>query len=266
MTKARLVVTAAIAVAALSGCYRVETLTTLYPDNTASQELVFAVSDALIELSGESPEALLDEFADADAVRSVAEQVGAPVTVEQVREDGWVGQRFVVGRMDLDRLADVNAGAGPTTTIVRDGDTFRVDIPADQLADQLDGDPALDGMSAQDLASVVTIRVSVTFPGAVLDHKGGTVDGHTITWEADDLLGGEALFAVGEANAPSGGFLAWLLPLVGGLALAGLVTWLVLQDRRVKAARAEAPADAPASAASPTTTSAAQRPRKTRKV
>ncbi|SHE25792.1 LppM family (lipo)protein [Actinomyces glycerinitolerans] len=92
--------------------------------------------------------------------------------------------------------------------------------------------------SSESLNTVVDARLSITFPGAVVDAGGGTVKGTTVTWEDADLLY-DGVSASGRAQAGAGvsawdRYGTWI---VAGVAVAGAVVgaaalWRLRSQRR----------------------------------
>lgn len=86
------------------------------------------------------------------------------------------------------------AAAAPSdgALVVRDGDLYVVTLAPYLAAEPTATDPAADpsGTSAttDSLNAVLDARLSVTFPGAVVDDGGGRVSGTTVTWDDADVL------------------------------------------------------------------------------
>lgn len=137
---------------------------------------------------------------------------------------------------DASATATASSGSSSTSTplVVRDGDTYVVTLPdlsgvtgteSGTVSGTDSGDASDSSTAAADtstaasdsatatsaddtaLTSMVDARVSVTFPGAVIDSDGGTVSGRTVAWaDADALAGG--VTATGYAS-PEQGITFW---------------------------------------------------------
>lgn len=125
--------------------------------------------------------------------------------------------------------------------VVRDGDLYVVHFVGFGVAEDDDEDDAEDDddadaaatataatqaatadSTAESLNTVVDARLSITFPGAVVDAGGGTVKGTTVTWEDADLLY-DGVSASGRVQPGAGvsvwdRYGAWI---VAGVAAAG---------------------------------------------
>lgn len=89
------IVVAAVTLVALTGCVRVHTDLTLNNDNTASGEIIFAVSDEFAESLGMTPEEVADALLTTGD--GAADQgIGAGATSEEpYQEDSYTGTRYV---------------------------------------------------------------------------------------------------------------------------------------------------------------------------
>lgn len=166
----------------------------------------------------------------------------AGVKAAPLSEDGAYGTRYTLRRVPI---ADLTLGAqgedaGPF--IQRVGDTFQVfatiDAPAQPgvtpAEEGADGEGGEGGELADidAAATAATIRVSLTFPGQVIDVGGSsalaTIDGRTVTWEApwDEAIVLEATAGATAAAAPSWIWagLLWALAAIVVLAILGLLT------------------------------------------
>lgn len=146
---------------------------------------------------------------------------------------------------------------GGQPLVVREGDLFKVALPpltapAPSPAPTTGGTPGADpgaapeggqaastpaGSEAQapaeSLAQVVSARLQITFPGAVVDGGGGLVEGRTVTWSDPEVLA-DGVQATGLAEAGAGlslwdRFKSWIAV---GLTSAVLVTAVLVLRRR----------------------------------
>lgn len=128
--------------------------------------------------------------------------------------DGLGCEVHVTG-VSIPDAADAEAAADQL--VVRDGDLYVVHLagfgitPADDAQDDADAaaaatdatQAATAGSTAESLNTVVDARLSITFPGAVVDAGGGTVKDTTVIWEDADLLY-DGVSASGRVQAGAG--------------------------------------------------------------
>ena len=150
--------------------------------------------------------------------------------------------------------ADEAGSSGTVPLVMRDGDLYiatvsPIDTGLDAAPSASGAAPAPDGAegegptatSTEPLATAVNARLSITFPGAVVDAGGGSVSGRTVTWEGTDTLT-SGVIASGYATPEEGlGFLdRFRLWIAAGAAAAGLVAGaaVVVRRRRSAAGRA----------------------------
>ncbi len=224
-TVTRVVLVAALAALTLAGCVRYEANLTLGDDNTASGEVVLAVSTAAKDRLGAA--------SDAEAFEAVFGEVtfGDAFEMTPYADGDYVGERYAFESVPFDELGTF----GGLFTVSREGDTIVVagleapgsDADADSLPDATDA----------------TLRIE--FPGPVTQHN-GALDGNTVTW---DLMTQTEPIAA-QANAPGDDGLKQAL--IGGLIAAASVTVLaaviiLIQRRRIANAREASSATEPTS-------------------
>jgi hypothetical protein len=195
--------------------------------------------------------------------RSVMEQAGEGADFfegieESAGEEGWEVARFVDGEIEgftvtrrftsLEEMisalesSPLEGGGAETPTVegmslTDSGDTiiFEGSVPSA-------GGDELEGVDPQQILGLITFdaRVSVTFPGDVIEHN-GELSGRTVTWRfyQDDLNGVEMY-----AEARKAGGVSW--PVIVAAILALVVAGAVVY--RVRAGRAGA-TEVPAAAA-----------------
>ncbi len=143
-----------------------------------------------------------------DGVNVTASRIGS------ADDDEGLGCQVRVSGVPIPDAAGLADGSAEDQLVVRDGDLYVVRIagygtaPADShgAAEGADGVPDGAGGApspAGSLNEVVDARVSITFPGAVVDAGGGRVSGTTVTWEDADLLY-DGVTASGRAVAGEG--------------------------------------------------------------
>lgn len=256
---------AATVAVALTGCMKMDVALTLHDDDTADGSMVMAVSDDFAKSIGQDPQTLWDQIGS-----ELESDVGDDgTTTEPYHEGGYTGTRFVVERTPISELSDGplgDAADGDTLSVTRDGDEFVVSGSVDMSEDL--ADQGSDLPSGVDAGDVLDVRLSFTFPGAVVSaDDAATVDGRTVTWRldpttrstfeargsavADGSAAGDGAGAgqtqpteagaVGPdgtvpvvADAPGGGSLAWLWVVLGvaALAVVALVLRLVTRTPR----------------------------------
>lgn len=173
----------------------------------------------------------------------------AEVTAKKVGsadDDDGVGCEVTITGVAVPDVSDASTGTN-APLVVRDGDLYKVSVSGfdtgSELTDSQSATAAAeDGSSAAptdaaaaratasssadagSLNSVVDAKVSITFPGAVVDADGGSVSGTTVTWTDADALS-DGVTATGYAATNEGRsvwnrFSAWI---IGGVVAAGVV-------------------------------------------
>jgi hypothetical protein len=220
--------------AGLSGCVKMDMQLDLQSDDTVDGSMVFAISSALAEMTGQDPDTLIDELQGDDLVDQ-----GSITRTEPYDDGEYIGSRIYFEGEALDNFS--GAGGTDELSIVREGDEFVVSGRMDLSDDSL-GTGGGDDMFAG-LMEGFDIQISITFPGKVSEHN-GELSGTTVTWRP----------ALGETNEMSargsaidGGGSGLPLPLLIGIGAAvlvalGLILFFVLRSRRSATAPAAAPA------------------------
>ena len=209
----------------LSGCLKMDMQLDLQSDNTVDGTLVFAISSAVADMIGESPESI------AEGLQQDTFDFEQGSTRSEPYDDGeFVGTTTYFEGQPLSDFDDPES-----VRIVREGDDFVVSGAFD-MSEGAEGGEMMPG-STDD----VDMKISISFPGKVSSHN-GTLAGNTVTWQIpfDERL---ELQARGSAIEGGGGFPIPLPLLIGiGVALlliVGLILFFVL---RRKGAPAAAPA------------------------
>ena len=157
--------------------------------------------------------------------------------VEAYEDDKFIGQTMTFSRIAVGELGDFIAAtsddegaksdSGDGWSLTREGDTYVFEGDA-VLAEESAEDEA-GAMGMEGLFDDSEIRISVTFPGEVVESN-GEVDGNTVTWRP---AFGDTLQMRAQAEA-SAGFPVW--PAVGALSgvllLGGMVLVALRQRRR----------------------------------
>ena len=175
--------------------------------------------------------------------------IGAPegteVHAEELTGGGGSGCLVTIAGVDVPDVSttsatqtpQASAGTGQTASsplVVRDGDLYLVTLPplmADGGSAAGAADPAGTGGPGT-LNDLTEARVSVSFPGAVVDDGGGQVSGTTVTWTDADVIA-EGVSASGHATDGEGRS-AWQAagPWAAGALVAAVAVLGVVAARR----------------------------------
>ncbi len=226
----------------LAGCMKVDMDLDLQSDETVDGSMIIAFDREFAELMGETDamtDGLLDESAD----------LPAGSTSEPYEDDDYIGARYTFEDTSLSEFVDDGDGS---LSITHEGDEFvvggEVDLSstATDLGD-LDAGDLGDAEMFEGMMDAFDVRISITFPGDVLEHN-GDLDGRTVTWAPDP---GETLELSARARDSGGasGIPAWAWILIAVLAVAGVLAALFFASRREPTeAATESPTDAVAEA------------------
>lgn len=233
-TRALLAAVGVLAVTA-SGC-------TAHMDMTLSEDGTY---DVVIDMR-DSTGTVLTEQTDCDdyadpALVGAAE--GASVTsrpVGSADDKSGIGCEVTVTGVAIPDASAQPGAASPessTPLVVREGDLYVVDLAA--LQGVAWSGAGADASGSQSLVGVVDARVSISFPGAVVEADGGVVEGSTVTWSDADVLA-SGVSASGYAS-PGAGLSVWDRYsgwVIGGVTLAGLAVGAAAWYRRAAVGRA----------------------------
>ncbi|WP_029088381.1 LppM family (lipo)protein [Brevibacterium album] len=225
-------IVAALLALVLSGCVKLNADFQIAADETVSGSLAMLVDPRAFEDLGQP----VDE---AELDRSVAEMQNDPsvpdgVTVEKlIDDDGYMGMLMTFDRVPAEEFSTGSATSefgGPSMEGISvssaDGEiSFEMSNPVAEA-----GGEAGMGMGSMRTA-FDEARVSVSFPGAVIDAEGAEISGKTATWDLRDFEGD---FLSATANAS--GFPWWVVFVIVGavvvLGAAALIVFLVLRSRK----------------------------------
>lgn len=224
----------------LSGCLRYQVDVVAELDDTVSGTIVQAFdAQATAWLTGfdEPGDGGSGPLADMESNFAAARELASSGTfeVEPYDEDGFTGFRARFADLPAEDLGPIfeilsgdDASGAPDATMVlrREADRYVF-----EAVDRSGGEASEAGSAlGRALFRDSDLRISVTFPGPVLDTD-GEVAGSTVTWRTDQLLGSPTIRAVGDARAPGlpGGGYPPVLAGVGVVAL--LVAVLVVAFR-----------------------------------
>jgi hypothetical protein len=153
-------------------------------DSTISGSMIFAVSDALSELSdGASTDSPAEDPFDTKA---------KGVTTEVYDEGGFVGQKFIFDRVPASAFAGGKGKSGDLT-ISREGDLItlngKLDLSMDSSDSEQTSDTGIFGEAfgsafVKTIFSSAELRIRVKFPSEVVSTTGKlSADKRTVTWK-----------------------------------------------------------------------------------
>lgn len=238
----RLLAGAAVAASALAltGC-------TAHMDMTISAEGTYDVTLDMRDTTGSvfTDSTDCSQYANPSLI-GATEDAEVTATKAGSADDDGVGCEVTITGVAVPDTSDASTGTN-APLVVRDGDLYKVSVSGfdtgSELTDSQSATAAAeDGSSAaptdaaaaratasgsadaDSLNSVVDAKVSITFPGAVVDADGGSVSGTTVTWTDADALS-DGVTATGYAATNEGRsvwnrFSAWI---IGGVVAAGVV-------------------------------------------
>lgn len=165
----------------LTGCIRLEVTFTVEEDGSGAMEMVVALDEALLALSEQSPDDLAGNLDD----------LPPGATVDQYREDGFVGQVVRVPIPDMELAAESLGSADDMTDItdfgfVREGDGWRFTMEIPPLGEELAGEneEVAAGLAAA-LLDEASFRVRVLLPGEVTEHNADRIEDGVLVWDLD---------------------------------------------------------------------------------
>lgn len=228
----------------LTGCIKLNMDLVINSDDTVSGVVQFGVQKELLELTGQSAEDLLgDAPLPSDA---------PGVTTEPFEDEEFAGQQFNFESVPIAQFnqTQVSGATGltgvpatDTLSITHQGDTFVVVGTLDLSGGDITGATSPFGGTGAELLESAEIRISITFPGDVIEAPGGQIDGNTVTYQPGfgDLLEINATGSAvddGDAEAAAGGDddggsnLLLIIILIAVVAIVAIVVFLVLRNRR----------------------------------
>lgn len=227
----------------LTGCIKLNMDLVINSDDTVSGVVQFGVQKELLELTGQSAEDLLgDAPLPSDA---------PGVTTEPFEDEEFAGQQFNFESVPIAEFnqSQVTGATGPTgvpatdtLTITHQGDTFVVAGVLDLSGGDITGATNPFGGTGAELLESAEIRVSITFPGDVIEATGGQIEGNSVTYRprfGDRLEINATGSAIddGDAEAAAGGDdggsnLPLILIIAAVVVVLAVVLFLILRNRR----------------------------------
>lgn len=241
MTRRRILprlLAAGVLVLALAGCVRFQADIALDVDNVVDGQIIVAVLDT--EKTEESRANALGYVADIESSLLGSLRDAPGVTTTQYDQDDYFGTLIDFDDVPLTAFS----GQRPESLrFERDGDFYVFTGTLDFTAQSIPSD----GESDDD-----NLRVSITFPGEIVEQKNGVVSGTTVTWSTaiDQRV---EMSARGAANPPGAPVLliVGIVASVVVLVAAGVAVLLLVRSRRAKAAAASTPLSAELPEAAP---------------
>lgn len=227
----------------LTGCIKLNMDLVINSDDTVSGVVQFGVQKELLELTGQSAEDLLgDAPLPSDA---------PGVTTEPFEDEEFAGQQFNFESVPIAQFneSQVTGATGltgvpatDTLTITHQDDTFVVAGVLDLSGGDITGATNPFGGTGAELLESAEIRVSITFPGDVIEATGGQIEGNTVTYlpRFGDRLEIDATGSAiddGDAEAAAGGDdggsnLLLILIIAAVVVVLAVVLFLILRNRR----------------------------------
>lgn len=214
-----------VALLALSGCMKMEMSVDIKSDDDVRVKM-------MVGMERSAAEAMADSGAGEMTADDLCDQAGDTgmgtddVTVKDVSDDTYIACEMT-GTTDLASMADSLQHA--------DG-KYTFSMTSDQ-----EGDSSAAGLGAGMFDS---FKVSVTFPGKVLEHNGSsTVSGTTVTWtDPNDMYSPEGLRAVGEDTSSSSSNWLWIVLAVVAVLVVVVVAVVLVVVLRGRGSKGSVPA------------------------
>ncbi|NDL60269.1 LppM family (lipo)protein [Phytoactinopolyspora mesophila] len=210
-------------VLALTGCIKMDMDLTVNADDTVDGTMIFGFNKEMSDMMGEEADmfdGMMDELLDMD----LGEDAPDDVTVEPYDDGTFIGQEMTFQGVALDEFGGDDATS--ELRLTREGDefVFEGDMDMSDTGEMGDIPPGmLEGMMEFDM------RVSITFPGEVLEHN-GDLSGTTVTW-VPEMGETNDMYARASESGGGGGMPVWLWIVIGVVVVAGLVALLFLFSR-----------------------------------
>lgn len=216
---------AALALCMLVGCMRVEVGVKVHSDGTADLKMIYAMSDSMIEMAGESP-TLSDE--------EIAEYAAENITYEIYRDEAESYTGYVLKKTGVD-LKESAGGADAGLNNALDASFIKVDGSHVTLRftpfteEEYDENSTYYSMLNQ---SGGYLRFVLETPSKPTAHNATEVskDGKTLTWDMTALGRGEAIYAEFELKDSSHTIL-WIVICACVAAASAVAVILILRKR-----------------------------------
>ena len=176
--------TSVVALLALTGCMRMHSETIINSDDTVSGTMIMAYDVKTFEDNGLTRDDILAMVEESE----FTDDVGEGYTSTTYDQDGYLGTKIEFSNIPLSEYASDDG-----LSITRSGDEFIVEGDLGEATEDTEGIP-------QDMLDAIDVQFSITFPGGVIEQRGGTIAGNTVTWNLDVMNPGE-LYARGIAGS-----------------------------------------------------------------
>ena len=242
---------AALFVLALAGCGKVTTDMAVNDDGTYDMALIMAASETELATAGQTPESFIALMNEQFALQPGIEAF----VVADYQADGFAGVEITGSDIPGD---DVGMFGRGVFTADSDGVYFDLQYPITMVTSTF----------TPEQTDLIEITTTVTFPGEVVDHNGTLIDDYTVEWSgngssdldytASSVLSGgaaeptdeatdeateeateeatdEATDSAADSDEKDDDGAGWILPVGIGLAvlaIIGVVTWLILRNRK----------------------------------
>lgn len=216
---------AAVTALALSGCMKFNADLSVSSADTISGTVVVALSSELAAMAEGSTETNTDGLF----------EPGQGITSAPFDDGDFVGTTYTFDNVPISEFGSTDGSAGGLK-IVRDGDQLITSGSLNLAGDE--GSSAESNALLGAMMSSADLRVSITYPGKVLETT-GTVEGTTVTWTP--VLGEDTPIEA-TVSAPLGGGIPWPLVGIGAGVLIGAVIVVVVLVRRRRPAGGIEPA------------------------
>lgn len=221
--------------ALLSSCVKYNSDLSVNADLEISGTVDVLIEESALESMGSSAEEFTQEaFDSADLPEGFS--------TEALAEDGYVGARLIMDSVTPEEYAEVNEtdeSDEPMFTKNDDGNivlsmTNPMTVTTTGTDDgAADPNNPFDGMDPTAMIDEMTF--TITFPGAIIEAEGATINGTTATWDLKTHTGD--VYAESEPSGGSAGLPGWLLPVIIGLVVllvAAAVVFFLLRSRKNK--------------------------------
>lgn len=192
---------------------KVDAAMAINEDNTVTGSIVMALDKRMTSLTGKSQDQLVS------TITVAPEKIAKGTVVQPYQDDLFIGRRYVFTNVPLN---DFHGTDQVSVTVVHEARAYLFNGVADLRTVNL-ADPAV-----QRFANMFAFKVSVTFPGNVVESN-GTVSGRTVTWSPK---AGESMPMHARAEIPAGSWKPWALGLGVFLVVVVIVVGVVVLSRR----------------------------------